>query len=122
MFVVKSMPYNEQLAGRVRDLLSHLNNVEEKAMFGGLCFMVNGKMCIGIESERIMVRFDPQRQDEMMMKKGVSEMDFTKRVMKGYAFVSKDVINNTSDLQFWIDIALEYNPKAKSSKKKSKKQ
>ncbi len=115
------MPYSEQLANRVREHLSHIQKLEEKAMFGGLCFMVNDKMCIGIMTDEIMVRFDPELQEKVLLKKGAREMDFTSKVMKGYAFVSEDALKNTKDLQFWIDIALEYNPKAKASKKKTPK-
>ena len=54
------MAYNEKLANQTRELISLTHkNVEEKKMFGGLCFMVNGKMCVGVEQERLMVRFDP---------------------------------------------------------------
>ena len=64
------MSYNEKLADRVRELIAAAHkNVEEKKMFGGLCFMVNDKMCVGVEKERMMVRFDPARYDEVMQKK-----------------------------------------------------
>ena len=62
-------------------------------MFGGICFMVNGKMCVGVESERMMVRFDPAINNKIMEKDGVGTMDFTKRVMKGFAFVELQVSN-----------------------------
>jgi len=56
------MAYNEKLADRVRAIIAATHkNVEEKAMFGGLCFMVNDKMCVGIEKERMMVRLDPEK-------------------------------------------------------------
>ena len=55
------MAYNEKLANRVRELIAEKEtNVEEKRMFGGLCFMVNEKMCIGVEKERLMIRLDPE--------------------------------------------------------------
>ena len=56
-------------------------------MFGGLCFMVNDKMCLGVEQERLMVRLDPLKVDEVMEKEGCKPMDFTGKVMKGYVFV-----------------------------------
>ena len=65
------MSYNEKLADHCRELISLThNNVEEKKMFGGLCFMVNEKMCVGVEKERLMVRLDPARFDEAMKKEG----------------------------------------------------
>ncbi|MBS1566195.1 MAG: TfoX/Sxy family protein, partial [Bacteroidetes bacterium] len=65
------MAFNEKLADRVREIiaLSH-SNIVEKPMFGGLCFMVNDKMCIGVEKARLMVRFDPAKNDEIMEKEG----------------------------------------------------
>ena len=113
------MAYNEKLADRVREIIavSH-RNVEEKRMFGGLCFMVNDKMCVGIEQERIMVRLDPAIYDEVMQKEGCKPMDFTGKVMKGYVFVDSEVLNTKKKLEYWVNLALEYNKIAKASKKK----
>ena len=78
------MAYNENLANRTREIISLTHkNVEEKKMFGGLCFMVNNKMCVGIESERLMVRLSPAVYDEVLEKDGCTAMDFTGRMMKG---------------------------------------
>jgi len=113
------MSYNEKLADRTRELIAAAeSNVEEKKMFGGLCFMVNGKMCIGVEKERLMVRLDPAVYDEVLEKDGCVPMDFTGKVMKGYVFVNQDVLNTKKQLAYWIKLALEYNKIAKSSKKK----
>ena len=113
------MAYNEKLADRVREIIAVTHkNVEEKKMFGGLCFMVNGKMCVGVEKERMMVRFDPVLNDEVMEKEGCSPMDFTSKVMKGYVFVDAAVLNTNKKLDYWVQLALDYNKKAKASKKK----
>ncbi|SRR5260221_10334513 len=116
------MAYNEKLADRVREIIavSH-KNVEEKAMFGGLCFIVNDKMCVGVEKERLMVRLDPVRYDEVIEKDGCKPMDFTGRIMKGYVFVDIDVLNTKKKLEYWMKLALDYNKIAKPSKKKSTK-
>lgn len=116
------MAYNEKLADMTRELIALTHkNVKEKAMFGGLCFMVNDKMCVGVEKERLMVRFDPARSGEVMEKEGYRPMDFTGRVMKGYAFVDIDVLNTKRKLEYWINLALEYNKIAKASKKRAAK-
>ena len=113
------MAYNEKLADRVREIIALTHkNVEEKRMFGGLCFMVNDKMCVGVEQERLMVRLDPARYDEVMEKEGCKPMDFTGKVMKGYVFVDVDVLNTRKKLKNWVGLALEYNKIAKASKKK----
>ena len=115
------MAYNEKIADRVREIISATHNItEEKKMFGGLCFMVNDKMCVGVESERMMVRLDPSVYDEVMEKEGCQPMDFTGRIMKGYVFVDADVLKTKKQLDYWIQLALDYNKVAKASKKKKK--
>ena len=116
------MAYNEKLADRTREIISQTHkNVIEKAMFGGLCFMVNDKMCVGIEQERLMVRLDPVKYDEVMEKEGCQPMDFTGKIMKGFVFVDIDSLNTKRKLEFWIKLALEYNKIARASKKTKKK-
>lgn len=116
------MAYNEQLANRTRELIAETHKkVEEKKMFGGLCFMVNGKMCVGVEQHRLMVRFDPARHEEIMEKEGCKPMDFTGKVMRGYAFVEIDWLNTRKRLAYWVGLALEYNKIARASKKKTAK-
>jgi TfoX/Sxy family transcriptional regulator of competence genes len=114
------MAYDKKLADMVRELISQTHkNVEEKAMFGGLCFMVNDKMALGVEKERLMVRLDPAKYDEVMEKEGCKPMDFTGKVMKGFVFVDADVLTTKKKLDYWVQLALEYNKIAKSSKKKA---
>jgi TfoX/Sxy family transcriptional regulator of competence genes len=115
------MAYNEKLADRTRELIAMVTDkVEEKKMFGGLCFMVNGKMCLGVEKERLMVRIDPTRYDEVMELEGCHPMDFTGKVMKGFVFVDIDALSTKKKLQFWVNLSLEYNKIAKASKNKKK--
>lgn len=111
------MAYNEKIADRIREALVN-NDVEEKRMFGGLCFMVDSKMCMCVNADEIMCRIDPEAEDEAMKHHGVRPMDFTGRPMKGYVFVHEDVLKKKSELDYWINLCLDYNPKAKASKKK----
>ncbi len=114
------MSYNEKLADRTRELIALTHKkVEEKKMFGGLCFMVNDKMCVGVEKERLMVRLDPALFDEVMEKEGCKPMDFTGKIMKGYVFVDIEALDTKKKLDYWIQLALEFNKKAKASKKKT---
>lgn len=113
------MAYHEKLADRTREIISRTHKkVTEKKMFGGLCFMVNDKMCVGVEQERLMVRLDPARYDEVMQKEGCKPMDFTGKVMKGFVFVDIDALNTARKLEYWVGLALEYNKAAPKSKKK----
>jgi TfoX/Sxy family transcriptional regulator of competence genes len=115
------MGYNEKLADRVREVLAGHKKVEEKKMMGGLTFMVNKKMCVGILNDDLMARIDPELQPQLLEKPGCREMDFTGRPMKGFVFVDPAGTTKSRDLQFWMDLALDYNRKAKISKKKAKK-
>ena len=113
------MPYNEKLADRTRAFIAlTYKKVEEKKMFGGLCFMVNDKMCVGVENERMMLRIDPAKYEEVMEMEGCRPMDFTGKVMKGFVFVDANVLNTKRKLEYWLNLALEYNAIAKVSKKK----
>ena len=115
------MAYNEKLANRVREILSPKSKVEEKKMIGGLTFMVNNKMCVGISGDDLMARIDPEIYEEVLNKKGCREMDITGRPMKGFVFIDEEGTKSKMDLEFWIALALEYNKKAKPSKKKKNK-
>jgi len=115
------LAYNEKLADRTREIIADTHKItEEKKMFGGLCFMVNDKMCVGVEQERLMVRLDPAKYDEVIEKEGCKPMDFTGKVMKGFVFVDADALKTKKQLAYWVGLALEYNKIAKSSKKKKK--
>jgi TfoX/Sxy family transcriptional regulator of competence genes len=112
------MAYNTTLAGRIRNRLNTLENVEEKEMMGGLTFMYNGKMCIGIIDDEMMCRIDPGLQDAALAKKGCRVMDFTGRPMKGYIMVNDEGMKREADFEYWINLCLDFNKKAKASKKK----
>jgi TfoX/Sxy family transcriptional regulator of competence genes len=111
------MAYDENLANRMREIFSSFEKVEEKEMFGGLCFMLNDKMCAGIIREELMLRVAPEKHEELVELPGCRDMDFTKRPMKGYLYVSQDVLNSRKELKKWIDLAIDFNAIAKSSKK-----
>ena len=111
------MPYNSDLANRIREIFCELENVEEKEMMGGLTFMYNNKMCVGIIKDELMCRINPEIHDIAIEKKGCRTMDFTKRPMKGYVLVDASGMKLNSDFKYWINLALEFNIKAKSSKK-----
>jgi TfoX/Sxy family transcriptional regulator of competence genes len=112
------MAYNEKLADRTRELIAFTHKrIEEKKMFGGLCFMVNDKMCVGVEKDRIMVRLDPGRYDEVIEKEGCEPMNFTGKVMKGFVFVNNEALKTKKQLEYWVKLALDYNKIAKASKK-----
>lgn len=116
------MAYDILLADRIREYLLNFPKlkVEEKEMFKGLAFLINGKMCINVSHDNLMCRFDPALFDEIAEKNGFMPVVMKGKEMKGYCYVEPTGIRSKKDLAFWIDLALSFNEKAKASKKKKK--
>ena len=112
------MPYSDKLAIRIRERLADLLNIEEKEMMGGLTFMYNDKMCVGIIKDELMCRIDPAFHESAVEIIGCRTMDFTKRPMKGYVLIDESGMRTQKDFNYWIELALDFNKKAKSSKRK----
>jgi TfoX/Sxy family transcriptional regulator of competence genes len=116
------MAYHEPLAARIREYLAPLRlPTEEKRMMGGLCFMVRDKMCVGVHQDRLMVRIDPATMTQALARRGCTPMDFTGRPLRSFVFVSPEGWTAPEDFNAWLATALEFNPRAKSSKKAAKK-
>jgi len=116
------MAYSEVLANRVRELLAHLPDVQEKRMFRGVSFMVNDKMCVNISLDRLMCRIDPAIHDSLVEREGCVTVNMRGRDLKGWMYVDEDVLRTEKDLRFWVDLALAFNKDAKASVKKKPKQ
>ncbi len=99
------MAYNEKLSDRIREALQDLPNVTEKLMFGGICYMVNDKMCVGVVKEEMMCRIDPSKTEQLLELDGCRPMDFTKTPMKGFVYVSEDGLKKRSNLIFGFNNA-----------------
>lgn len=114
------MAYNTKLAERVREYLLELPGlkIEEKRMFGGLAFLVNGKMCVNVSGGNLMCRFDPDFQDDLSKRKGYKAMVMRGKIFKGYCYVNQEGIKAEEDFNFWMNVCLDFNKKAKSSKRK----
>jgi TfoX/Sxy family transcriptional regulator of competence genes len=113
------MAYDEHLADRIRlSLKSKKAKYEEKKMMGGLCFMVDDKMCIGVVKSDLMTRISPDHYDSLLNEPGAKPMDFTGRIMKGFVMVEPKGVDMDNDLDKWVQRCLDFNPLAKSSKKK----
>lgn len=90
-------------------------------MFSGLAFMVNDKMCINVSGEKLMCRFDPDLEEEVSEKNGFQPMIMRGRQLNGYCYVDPIGFTTKKDFEYWINLCLDYNKKAKSSKKKTSK-
>ena len=114
------MAFDAELATRVRDFFKQRQVVvEEKRMMGGLCFMVNGKMCVGVDKSRLMARIDPAGYEAALRRTGCVPMDFTGRPMRGFVFVNMAALATDAELHEWLTLALEFNPIATSSKRRA---
>ena len=113
------MGFDELLAERVRELFrERAIAFDEKKMMGGLCFMVDGKMCVGIVKDRLMARIGPDNYAAALGRSGCIPMDFTGRPMLGFVFVNPAGTKSRRDLKSWIVLALEFNPHAVASSRK----
>lgn len=110
--------YNQQLASRVREALAHLPDVEEKEMFRGVCFMVNGKMCVCVSGDEMLCRIGAEAMETALDENGVRQMVMGGRTAKDFVYVGEKAFHRQKDFEKWIKLALDFNPKAKASKKK----
>ena|SRR5688500_3563290 len=114
------MSYDVTLADRIREYLLKFSplQIEEKEMFRGLTFMVNDKMCVGVSGENLMCRFDPGLHEEVAEKKGFQPMIMKGKDLKGYCYVNPFGFAAKKDFEYWINLCLDFNNRAKSSRKK----
>ena len=109
------MAFSEFLVDRVRQRFHNKGDIIEKKMMGGLIFMVNNKMCVGIDidknsgDDRLMVRVGKLPYQELLAKEGSRPMDFTGKSMRGFLFIGPEGFDKDVDLDFWIKKALEFN-------------
>lgn len=111
------MAQPQTLIARVKKLLADTKNVTEKNMFGKRAFLVNDKMCICANDNELMCRVDPALQDTLLTKQGCGPVEMRGKLTKGYFYVDKKAVETEHELQYWVSLALDFNSKAKSSKK-----
>jgi TfoX/Sxy family transcriptional regulator of competence genes len=115
------MAYDEGVAERIRGALDERPGVTEKRMFGGIAFLVNGHMGVGIVQDKLMVRVGPESYEHVLRERHARRMDFTGRPMKGFVYVVADGYETDADLARWVNLAVEYvtSLPAKSSRGRS---
>ena len=113
------MAYNEYLAERITRLLNEKKVAfNARKMMGGLVFMVDEKMCVGVTKDLLMARVGEENQVELLQREGCQPMNFTGRPMKGFVFVTAEGWDLDEELEHYVDLCLAHNPFAKKSKKK----
>ena len=107
-----STSYDHNLADRIRRYLDERSiRFETKQMMGRLCFLVNDKMCVGVDKAKLMARIGPAACDAALAKKGCHPLDFTgRRPMRGFVFVDSRELTSERELEFWLELALTFNP------------
>lgn len=109
------MAYDEGLSQRIRENLADQPGVVEKKMFGGLAFMINGHMSVGVIKTDLMVRVGPDNYEEALSQPHARPMDFTGKPLKGFVYVDAKGYESDKDLYQWVqrgaDLALSMPPK-----------
>jgi TfoX/Sxy family transcriptional regulator of competence genes len=102
------MAYSEALAERIRHRLVGRMSMDEKKMFGGLGFFLNGNMCVAVWKESLVARVGPEQYDRALQEPFVSEFDITGRAMTGWVLIAPDGLLDDEQLQEWIDWAVKF--------------
>ena len=101
-------PDDEALAARIRPLMKRRRGYTEQRMFGGVCFMINGNMCVGPWKGSLVVRLDKADHERTQSEPHVGPMNITGKVMRGWALVRPAGIAADDDLQQWVERAVRY--------------
>lgn len=122
------MAYDEFIADRIKQIFNTKKiHFDARKMMGGLCFMVDNKMCCGIHFDKkkqvdlLMARIGETASVDALDRTGCHPMDFTGRPMRGYVFIDPEGFDMDEDLEHWIQLCIDFNPEAKASKKRKKK-
>lgn len=102
------MTYDEGLAQRVREIMDGQPMIDEKKMFGGVAFMIEGNLACGVLSDQLIVRVGPQHYQAALKKKHTKEFDFTGRPMKGWVMVLPDGYEADTTLKEWVNKGIEF--------------
>lgn len=102
------MGYNERLAGKIRVLLAERRGVSEKKMFGGLSFLIGGRMCVGIIDDDLVVRVGAEQHEKALALPSARPMDFTGRPMKGFVYVGPGGWQKDATLKKCVDMSVSF--------------
>ncbi len=102
------MAYSTELADRIRGVIGNPPELDEKQMFGGIGFMVQGNMAVGVIGDELMVRIDKADTDAALEQPGAHVFDFTGRPMKGWVMVGDPGISTEEGLVHWVEQGVEY--------------
>ena len=102
------MAFNESLAQRIRDALARKKNIKEKKMFGGVCFLLNGNMLVGVWKDSLIARLGPDQGEEALLEPHVKAFDITGKPMKNWILVEPEGVVDDDQLKDWIQRAVKF--------------
>ncbi|HEY7328012.1 MAG TPA: TfoX/Sxy family protein [Gemmataceae bacterium] len=102
------MAFDESLAARIRDALARRRNIEEKKMFGCICFFINGNALVGVWKDRLIARLGPDEGEASLREPHVRAFDITGRPMRNWVAVGLEAVEDDDQLTRWIDLALKF--------------
>ena len=102
------MAFDESLAARIRDALGRRKGIDEKKIFGGICFLLNGNLLVGVWKESLVVRLGKEEGEEALKEPHVKEFDITGRPMKGWVLVKPEGVTGDDQLKGWIQRAVQF--------------
>lgn len=102
------MAYDEQLADEVRTHIGTRPGLTEREMFGGIAFMVNGNMAVGVSGDELMVRVGKEAHDQAVAPRGARTFDMGARPMRGWINVAPDGMGSEEELRAWVDQGVAY--------------
>ena len=116
------MAFDETLVKRIREYLLKFSalRIEEKKMFRGVTFLVDEKLCRAVRGDKLMCRFDPALHQQVEGSFGFEPLIMKGKELGGYCYVAPAGIREQRDLEYWLNLCLEYNSRALSSKKSRK--
>src|SRR5262245_45528513 len=102
------MPFDETLAQRIRQRLARRKNIEEKRMFGGVAFLLNGNLLVGVWKQSLVVRLGEDEGEDALLEPHVKAFDITGKPMKNWVLVEPEGIANDDQLSGWIERAVKF--------------
>jgi TfoX N-terminal domain len=102
------MPFDESLAARIRVALARKKGIEEKKMFGGIFFMKNGHMLVGVWKRSLIAQVGDKQVEDALLEPHVGPCDITGRAIKGWVLVAPEGIEGDDQLKGWIQRAVKF--------------
>ena len=112
------MAFNQTLANRIDRKLAGIRGMKSKEMFGGICFLLKGKMCCGVIKDEMIIRVEPSNSDMVLSNPHAREFDFSGHPMKGWFYIHSNGLKSDKELSYWVEMSLKYSKSLPAKKKK----